>query len=191
MWADSEGLFTKINSRTPHKKKSEKTKNPKKNPKFLKIFWGFKISMPYLGVNSSLNSVFQSFFIYKILVHQTIFRNIRKIQKIQNKFKDFFWGFKIRTPYVGVKNPSISVFQSFFIHKNHRTPKKIRKNPINPRIFWGLKIRTPYLGENNPSGNCFTSLYLKVVYVTWRTSLSDAPTSWFISPALHSDVWMV
>jgi len=55
--------------------------------------------------------VFQSFFIYKILVHQTIFRNIRKIQKIQNKFKIFFGGFKIRTHYLGVNNPSICLLE--------------------------------------------------------------------------------
>ena len=60
-----------------------------------------------------------------------------------------FWGFKIRTPYLGVKNPSISVFKSFFIHKirknpkipknsgkirrNHKNSEKIRKNPKNSK----------------------------------------------------------
>ena len=82
-------------------------KNPKKIPKNPKIFWkiqrffgGFEIRIPYLGVNNSSNSVFKSFFIYKILVHQKIF------SKIPQKLKDFFGEFKIRTPFLGVNIPS-------------------------------------------------------------------------------------
>ena len=41
----------------------------------------------------------------------------KKFRKFQNKSKDFFWGFKISTHYLGVNNPSISVFKSFIIHK--------------------------------------------------------------------------
>ena len=55
-------------------------------------------------MNNSSILVFKSFFIYKILVHPKRFRKIRKIQK---KSKDLFWGFKIRTPYLGVNNPSV------------------------------------------------------------------------------------
>ena len=58
---------------------------PNKSEKIQGFFWGFKIRTPFLGVNSSSNSVFKSFFIYKILVHQKKFRKIRKIQKIQEK----------------------------------------------------------------------------------------------------------
>ena len=63
----------------------------------------------------------------------------KKIRKIRKKSKDFFWGYRISIPYLGVNNPSISVFKSFFIHKilvhpknpdkNPKQSKKIRKNP--------------------------------------------------------------
>ena len=38
-----------------------------------------------LGVNNSLNSVFKSFFIHKILVHQKKFQKIRKNPKNRKK----------------------------------------------------------------------------------------------------------
>ena len=47
----------------------------------------------------------------------------------------------MRTPYLGVNKPSISVFKSFFIHKilvQQKNPEKIRKNPKNPRIFFRI-----------------------------------------------------
>ena len=49
-----------------------------------------------------------------------------KSENNPNNKKIFFWGLKIRTPYLGVKNPSILVFKSFFIYKI-LVPKKIRK----------------------------------------------------------------
>ena len=60
-------------------------------------------------------------------------KKIRKIQKKSQKSKDFFWGFKIRTPYLGVNKPSISVFKFFlfikfsYTQKNPKKSKKIRK----------------------------------------------------------------
>ena len=57
-------------------------------------------------MNNYSNSVFKSFFIYKILVHQKIFEKSKQIRKIQKFYKKFFWGFKIRTSYLGVNNPS-------------------------------------------------------------------------------------
>ena len=63
---DSEGLFTK--------------QNPKN--------WGFKIRIPYLGGNNSPNPVFEYFFIYKILVHQSkISKNPRNPKKTENPKK--------------------------------------------------------------------------------------------------------
>ena len=85
----------------------------------------------------------------------------KKNRKKSKKFQGFFLGFKIRTPYLGVNNPSISVFKLFFIHIILVHQKKIRrksekiwkiwKNPKIPSIFWGFKIRTTHLGVNNPS----------------------------------------
>ena len=85
-------------------------------------------------MNNSSNSVFKSFFIYEILVHQNkISKNPKnpKEKKSQNS-KDFFENLKIRTPYSGVNNHPISVFKSFFIHKilvHQKNTEKIRKNP--------------------------------------------------------------
>ena len=80
----------------------------------------------------------------------------RKIQKILKNPRIFFWGFKIRIPYLGVNNFSNSVFKYFFIHikssytqrnpeknpkiseniqKIRKNLKKFRKNSKNPRIF--------------------------------------------------------
>ena len=87
-------VHSKKSSYTPQKKSE---KNPKK---IFGFFRGFEIRIPYLGVNNSSNSVFKSFFIYKILVHQ------KKISKIPQKLKDFFGEFKIRTPFLGVNIPS-------------------------------------------------------------------------------------
>ena len=57
----------------------------------------------------------------------------KKLQKLQG----LFLGFQIRTPYLAVNNPSISVFKSFFIHKilvhTKKFRKKIRKNPKIPK----------------------------------------------------------
>ena len=53
-------------------------------------------------------------------------KNPKKIQKIHG----FLWGFKIRTPYLGVNNSSNSVFKSFFIYITLVHQKKlILKNP--------------------------------------------------------------
>ena len=41
---------------------------------------GFKILIPYFRVNNSSNSVFKSFFIYKIFVHQKKFEKSEKSQ---------------------------------------------------------------------------------------------------------------
>ena len=80
----------------------------------------------------------------------------------------FFWGFKIRTPYLGVTNSSNSVFKSFFIY-NPRTPKypkkskkfekfeKIRKKSRD--FFSGIKIRKTYLAMNNSSISVFKSFF--------------------------------
>ena len=62
------GLFTQKN-----------LKNLKKSKKTKEFFWGFKIRIPYLGVNNSSNSVFKFYFIYKILVHQK--ENPEKFEK--------------------------------------------------------------------------------------------------------------
>ena len=91
-------------------------KNLKKFPKNPRIFfWGFKILTPYLGVNSPSISVFKSFFIHKILVHQKNPKNLKKSEK-SIKIQGFLWGFKIRTPYLEVNNPSLSIlyFGLFF-----------------------------------------------------------------------------
>ena len=46
------------------------------------------------------------------------------------KTQGFFWGFNIRTPYLGVNNPLVSGFKSFFYLYNSRVPKKkLEKNP--------------------------------------------------------------
>ena len=80
----------------------------------------------------------------------------RKNPKKSKKLKEFFLGFKFRTPYLGVINSSNSVFKSFFLFiKSSYTKKKIRKiRKIQKEIqgfFLGFKIRAPYLGVNNPS----------------------------------------
>ena len=83
--------------------------------------------------------MFKSFFNCQIFVHQKkISKNPKNLQKIQG----FFLGFKIRIPYLGVNNLSISVFKSFFIHKirkNLKNPEKIRKksekSDKNPKNF--------------------------------------------------------
>ena len=97
-FVDPEGLFTQKNPRTTPKK-SEKIQK-----KFKDFIWEFKIHTPFMEMDNSSNSVFKSFFIYKILVEKK-FRKFRKIRKIQKKSKDFIWGFIIRTPYLGVTNP--------------------------------------------------------------------------------------
>ena len=87
-------------------------------------------------MNNSSNSVFKSFFIYIILVHQkkTNLKKSEKIRKIREKSKkskEFFEDLKIRTSYLGLNNPSISVLKSFifFIYKILVHQKKISKNP--------------------------------------------------------------
>ena len=69
------------------RKKSKKSEKSEKIRKIQGFFWGFKIRTPYLGVNNSSNSVFKSFFIYKILVQQ---KKISKNPKYPKKNKDFF-----------------------------------------------------------------------------------------------------
>ena len=59
----------------------------------------------------------------KILVH-TQQKNFEKSQKIP---RFFFENLKNRRLYLGVNNPSISVFKSFFIRKILVYVKKIRK----------------------------------------------------------------
>ena len=98
-----------------HSKKSwyttpKKTrKNRKKSKKSKDFCWGFnfffKIRTPYLGVNSSSNSVFKSFFLFIKFSYTK--KKIRKIRKIQKEIQGFFLGFKIRAPYLGVNNPSM------------------------------------------------------------------------------------
>ena len=64
-------------------------------------------------------------------------KNPKKFQKIQG----FFWRFKIRIPYLGVKKSSNLVFKSFFIHKILVHPKKSEKklkNPNNPKKILGF-----------------------------------------------------
>ena len=61
-----------------------------------------------------------------------------KFRKIWKKIQGFIWEFKIRAPYLGVKNHSILVFKSFFIFKilerqkkNFEKSEKKKKNPRN------------------------------------------------------------
>ena len=82
-----------------HSKKISYT--PQKIRKIRKKSRGFKIRIPYLGVDNSSNSVFKSFFIYKTLVQQK-----KKFEKSPKNSSFFFWRFKIRIPYLGVNNPS-------------------------------------------------------------------------------------
>ena len=71
-------------------------------------------------MNNPLISVFKSIFIHKILAHPKNPKKSEKIQKSEKnpknpkirkktkkygKIRVFFWGFKIRTRYLGVKNP--------------------------------------------------------------------------------------
>ena len=87
------GLFTQKN-----------LKNLKKSKKSKEFFWGFKIRIPYLGVNNSSISVFKSFFIYKILVHSKKSEKSKKSGKKSEKSK------------ISERNP-----------KNLKKPEKIRK----------------------------------------------------------------
>ena len=68
-------------------------RSPKKIRKIQKIqgiFWGFKIRLPYFGVNNSSNSVLKSFFIHKILVHpKKSEKNPKKSKKSEKKSKKF------------------------------------------------------------------------------------------------------
>ena len=66
-------------------------------------------------------------------------KNPKNPKKKTKNSKDFFWGFKIRTSYLGVNNSSISVFKFFlickiFVHpkKSGKIRKKSKKNPKNP-----------------------------------------------------------
>ena len=80
----------------------------------------------------------------------------KKSKKSEKKIQRISRGFIIRTPYLGVNNPSVSVFKSFFIHKipvhhkkirkksgkNNKKSEKTRKNPKKfnePKEFEDLK----------------------------------------------------
>ena len=77
--------------------------------------------------------------------------------------EDFFWGFKMRTSYLGVNNPSISVFKSFLFIKSSYTQKKsgkkIRENP--------KKLKNPKnLKKTNKPMDFFEDL--KSVHPIWE-----------------------
>ena len=116
-----------------HSKKSsytpKKIRKSEKKQKIQGIFLRILNLYTLFGSEQLLEFSVKSFFIYKILVHQNKnSKNRKKIGKIQR----FFWGFKIRASYLGVNNPSISVFKSFFFIKSSHTQKnkeKIKKNP--------------------------------------------------------------
>ena len=71
---------------------------------------------------------------------------------MQKKSKDFVGGFKIRTPYLGVNNPSISVFKSFFIKSSYtqKNPKKIKKSEKIINSEKNLKNRKNLTKFNKP-----------------------------------------
>ena len=77
---------------------------------------------------------------------------------------------------MGVNNPSISVFKSFFIHKILIHPKKsgknLKKSKKSKEMFWAFKIRTPYLGVNNPSGLRVFHFEMKCQF-HWSTFLTN------------------
>ena len=115
----SEGLFTRKNPRTPPKKirnKSKKSKDFFEDLKSVHHIWEWTTPRiqclnPFLIVKSSYTK-------------KKISKNPKNLQKIQG----FFLGFKIRIPYLGVNNLSISVFKSFFIHKIRKNLKKSEKS---------------------------------------------------------------
>ena len=91
----------------------------------LEIFDRFNV-MTSIGCTWSLGlkSSTRGFSLKKVLVDP------KKSEKNPKNSRNFL-GFKIRTPYLGVNNPSISVFKSLFIHKILVHPKKSEKNSKN------------------------------------------------------------
>ena len=132
----------------------KKSEYSEKNKKIQGFFWGFKIRLPYLGVNNSSNLVLKSFFIYKILVHK---KRVSKNQKITKKSKNFFFEdlksvqliwewttprFQYLNPFLIYKNlvhPKKSGNKS---EKNPKNRKKTEINSMNPSIFLRLFLRT-------------------------------------------------
>ena len=107
-------FVTVISSRRCSLKNNPRTSHKKIRKKFEKIqkIHGFILcGIPYLGVNKSSNSVLKFFFIYKILVHKKKIRKIQKNLKIRKNLKNSKKSERIRTPYLGVKNPSDFVFE--------------------------------------------------------------------------------
>ena len=130
----SKGLYTRIRGRLPREcsVKSEK----------IQKIQGFSFE----------NLVFKSFFLHKILVHpKKIRENPEKTKNLKNsknlkksnKTKVFFWGFKIRTPYLGVNNPSAVTY-----------PRSTR--PSNRRlidvfsVLYTYNIRSKARGRSRP-----------------------------------------
>ena len=76
-----------------HQNKISKNPKEKKSQNSKDFFENLKIRTPYSGVKNHPISLFKSFFIHKILVHQKktekIRKNLKKNKK-NNKFKDFF-----------------------------------------------------------------------------------------------------
>ena len=115
----------------PPRPPQKKIRKIRKKSKEFKVFLRFKIRIPYLGVKDSSNSVFKSFFIYKIYITKKS-EKIRKNLKKSNKCKDFFRWFKIRTLYLEWKNPRFQCLNPFLFIKSSYTQKK-SKNPKNSK----------------------------------------------------------
>ena len=108
IWDVPEGLFTQKNPRTPRKKirkirkKSKRYKNFFEDLKSVQLIWEcttprFQCLNPFLFIKSSYTQ-------------ENPEKNPKKSKKIQKNPKNL----KIRTTYLGVNNPSISVFKYFF-----------------------------------------------------------------------------
>ena len=101
-------------------------------------------------MNNSSNSVFTSFFIYRILQ--------KKIRKIRKNPKNLQKNRKIRK-----NSKNLQKFENpkkiRKIRKNSKNPKKSGKSEKNPRIFFeDLKFET-LLRVNNPSNSVFKSFF--------------------------------
>ena len=114
-------LFTRKNPRTLPKKIRKIRKNPKNIQKKSKDFFEDLKSVYFIwGCKTARIRCWNPFLFIKSTYTK---KKFRKIQKRNPRILKF-WGFKIRTPYLGVNSPSISVFKYFFIHKILVHPKK-------------------------------------------------------------------
>ena len=94
----------------------------------LKAFYGSQCEGRLVALLLSANVLTEGLFTQKN--SKKFEKNPKKIRKKPKKFQKiqgFFWRFKIRIPYLGVKKSSNLAFKSFFIHKILVHPKKSEK----------------------------------------------------------------